>query len=218
MPNLPFQIANFLADLIVFFFAGYYLFKFIKREKQLEEREKVLEEKQGKMDIDYHQIVDNALSKERKILGDAIDEAKTIIANTQYVSQDSKEIVNKALQEMAINIKKESDDIGRQFIDNYRYSINRVAATSLGDFQTITKGFGMDLDRQIKEFSKTLLPNLEREIESYKQERIKGVNKTVEAIVQKVAQKALNKSIPPADHNNLILDSLEKAKKEGIFD
>jgi F0F1-type ATP synthase membrane subunit b/b' len=218
MPNLPLQLATFIADSVVIFLVVYFIGKITKREKQLEERERELAKKEGKIDIDYHQIVDNALTKERKILEDAIAQAKTIIANTQYVSQNSKQIIDRALQEMVIDIKKDSDEIGRQFIDNYKYFLNKVSATSLTDFQNIAKQFGVNLDGQIREFSKTLLPNLEKEIAGYKQERLKGVDKIVEAIVQKVAQKALNKSIPVSDHNNLILEALERAKKEGIFD
>jgi hypothetical protein len=217
MPNLL-QITNLAADIIIIYFVGYYLLKFTKKEKQLEEKEKKLEEKQGKIDIDYHQVVDNALSKERKILGDATDEAETIITKTQFVSQESKEVVNKALQGMVTDIQKEADDIGRQFIVDYKNYLAKLSATSLGDFENIAKEFGTDLERQIKEFRKTLLPSLEKELEDYKQERLKTVDKAVNVIIQKVSQKALNKSIPPEDHNNLIMESLGKAKKEGIFD
>jgi F0F1-type ATP synthase membrane subunit b/b' len=218
MPNLPLQLATFIADCVVIFFTVYFIAKITKREKQLEERERELAKKEGKIDIDYHQVVDNALTKERKILEDAVSQSKVIIANTQYVSHDSKTIIDKALTEMVIDIKKDSSDIGRQFIDNYKYFLNKVSATSLTDFQNIAKQFGVNLDVQIKDFSKNLLPNLEKEIEAYKQERIKGVNKTIERIIQSVSQKALNKSIPVSDHSDLILEALEKAKKEGIFD
>jgi hypothetical protein len=218
MPNLLFQIINFAADLIVFSFAGYYLLKFVKREKKLEEEEKLLKEKEGKIDTDYHLVVDNALSKERKILEDATNEAGTIIAKTQFLSKDSKGMVDKALLQMVAYIQKEADGIGRQFIGGYETYLNKLSATSLSDFQNVAKEFGTDLEKQIKEFRKTLLPNLEKEIEDYKQGRLKMVDKAVNVIIQKVSQKALNKTIPLEDHKNLIMESLEKAKKEGIFD
>jgi hypothetical protein len=217
MPNLL-QIANLFADLIIIYFVGYYLLKFTKKERQLEEKEKKLEEKQGKVDTVYHQVVDNALSKERKILGDATDEAETIINKTQFVSQESREVVNKALEEMVTGIRKEADDIGRQFIVDYKNYLAKLSETSLGNFENIAKEFGADLEKQIKDFRKTLLPALEKELEDYKQERIKTADKAINVIVQKVSQKALNKSIPIEDHNDLVMESLEKAKKEGIFD
>jgi hypothetical protein len=207
-----------VADLIVFFFAGYYLFKFMKREKQLEEKEKELEKKEGKIDTDYHQVVDNALNKERKILEDAVSEADAIITKTQYVTQNSKEMVNKALQEIVVDVKKEAINVARNFINDYQNSIKQIAAQSLNNFQSVTHELELNLQKQIKDFHETLFPKLEKEVEAYKQERLKEVDRTANIIIQKVSQKVLNKSIPLEDHNNLIIESLEKAKKEGVFD
>jgi|WetSurMetagenome_2_1015567.scaffolds.fasta_scaffold02157_3 F0F1-type ATP synthase membrane subunit b/b' len=218
MPNLPLQFATFVVDLVVILIAVYFVAKLSSREKQVEQRERELAKKEGKIDIDYHQIVDNALTKERKILEDAVNEAKQIIADAQYVSQNSKETIDKALLEMAANVQKEAGNIGMQSIVDYKNYLGNLSSTSLGNFQNIAKEFGTNLEKQVKEFRETLLPNLEKEIEDYKREHLKKIDKAVEDIVQKVAQKALNKSIPSEDHNNLIIASLEKAKKEGIFD
>jgi hypothetical protein len=127
-------------------------------------------------------------------------------------------MVNRALRQMSFDIQKESDDIGRKFVGDYEMFLNKLSTTSLGEFQNTTKEFGADLEKQIKEFRETLLPNIEKEIENYKLERFKTMDKAINVIIQKVSEKALNKSIPPEDHNNLIIESLEKAKKEGIFD
>jgi hypothetical protein len=218
MPNLPLQFAAFIADSIVIFLVVYFIAKLNKREKTVEIKEKELAKKEGKIDIDYHQIVDNALAKERKILEDAIDEAKKILADAQYVSQNSKDTINRALLAMAANIQKEADTIGRQSIVDYKNYLGKLSAESLGNFQNIAKEFGTNLEAQVKEFRNSLLPNLEKEIESYKQDRVKKIETAVNDIIQKVSQKALNKSIPLEDHNKLIIDSLERAKKEGIFD
>jgi len=218
MPTLPLQVINLIADLTIFFFVGYYLLRFVKREKDLEEKEKLLKEKEGKIDTEYHLVVDNALTKERKIIEDATDQAESIISKTEFVSQESKEMVNRALRQMAFDIQKESYDAGRKFIGDYEIFLDKLSVTSLSGFQNITKEFGTDLERQIKEFRQTLLPSIEKEIEGYKIQRLKSLDKEINALVQKVSQKALNKSIPSEDHSNLVIESLEKAKKEGIFD
>ena len=66
--------------------------------------------------------------------------------------------------------------------------------------------------------SATLLSNLQKEIAAYKQQKIKESDKTVNKIIAEVSQKVLNKSIPLEDHQNLIIESLEKSLKEGVFD
>ena len=62
-----------------------------------------------------------------------------------------------------------------------------------------------------------MLPNMEKEIEAYKQARFKEAEAMVTKIVQKVSQEVLNKAINIEDHEKLVVDALEKAKKEGIF-
>jgi hypothetical protein len=82
----------------------------------------------------------------------------------------------------------------------------------------MAKGLGVDLQKQIKDFHESLLPGLEKELEIYKQVRFKQADQTITEVVQKVAQEILNKSLTVSDHQAIMLEALEKAKKEGVFD
>ena len=62
----------------------------------------------------------------------------------------------------------------------------------------------------------TLL-NLQKDIEAYKESRYADAEESVKQIVQKVSQEVLNKSISLEDHQKMVIDALEKAKKEGVF-
>ena len=244
MPSLLFQLTTIAADLMIFLFVGYYLIKIRSKEKNLEKKE-------GKIDTNYHQIVDNALAKERKILEDATNEADQIITGAQYIrlasketvdqamqkmvadiqkeavntsnsllniSNTSKETVNQTMQKMVSDIQKEAVVTTRDFMNSYQTSLKQLASQSLKDFQNVVKGLEIDLQKQIKDFHETLLPNLEKELEDYKQARLKQTEQTITRIIQQVSQETLNKSISLNDHQNLLIESLEKAKKEGIFD
>ena len=74
------------------------------------------------------------------------------------------------------------------------------------------------LEQQNKEFQDTLLPQIEKEVEYYKKARMQEIDQAVTSIVQKASQEIFNKSISIADHQNVVIQSLEKAKKEGFFD
>ena len=63
------------------------------------------------------------------------------------------------------------------------------------------------MQKQIKQFLSSLLPEMQNELDTYKASRMKEIEQNVNTIVQKVAQQALNKSIPLADHNQLIIDA-----------
>lgn len=210
MPNLLFELLTVTADLLVFIFVGYYLIRIYRKEQELERKE-------SRIDQNYHQVVDNALSKERKILEDATSEADQIIGGAEYISSSSKDAINKVLQAIVVDVQKDAMTTSQSFMTNYQESLKQMVIQSLNDFQKIAKELEIDLQSQVKEFHESLLPRLEKELEEYKATRLKEADEMVVTVLKKVSQEVLNKSISIEDHNALLIDSLEKAKKEGVF-
>lgn len=218
MLDLPVQVLNIIANLAVFIFFAFYLLKIRGKEKELTKKENELEKREGKIDTSYHQVVDDALTKERKILDDATREADQIITGAHYIKYISKDTVHQALQKMTDDIKKEVADTAYYFKNSYSSSLKQLADSSLKDIQNVAKELEADLQKQIKEFSDNMLPNLEKQVEEYKQARIKQAEQTIINIIQESSQEILNKSMAPDDHQKLVIESLEKAKKKGLFD
>src|SRR6266513_2338897 len=113
MPLLPFEVLSLVANLVMFVFVGFYLFSLRAREKSLEKRE-------SQIDTEYHQVVDNALAKERKIMEEASFEANQIITGAQYVNRTSKETVDQALQKMIVDIHTEAFNAAKDFMASYQ--------------------------------------------------------------------------------------------------
>src|SRR5688572_29407792 len=124
LPTFIYHFLTITASLSVILFIIYYLTHIHANEKELEERSK-------KIDAEYHKIVDNALSKERKILEDATGEADKIITEAHYVSDSSKATLDKALHQMVTDIEKESDDTGKNIVNSYQGSLKEITASSL---------------------------------------------------------------------------------------
>lgn len=206
-----YQAMSLTADLVLFLFVGSYIIKLYSREKELEKREK-------KIDTEYHQVVDDALSKERKILDDATTEANQIISETQFVSQASKDSIDAALAQMKRDIQNETQTAAHNFRESYQHELKKLTDQSLHDFQNISKELQESLHKQVNEFHTAMLPALEKELENYKQARIKQTEQMIKGIIQKVSQEVLSKSISLDDHQKLLIDSLDKAKREGMFD
>lgn len=233
MPAQIFQIITLVTDVLMFIFVGYFFLVFRKRESELKEKE-------NKSDTEYHRVVDNALNKERRILDDATTEADKIISDARYVNRDTGEKVNQALVKMVTYIQKDAEDAANNFLGSYESTLKQLSLQSLSSYQEITRkmagdlqifskelegsltsmarGLGEDLQKQIKMFHDSLLPGLEKELEVYKQMRFKQADQTITAVVQQVAQEILNKSITVSDHQAIMIEALEKAKKEGVFD
>lgn len=206
-----YQTMSLTADLVLFLFVGSYMMKLYSREKELEKREK-------KADTEYHQVVDDALSKERRILEDATTEANQIISETEFVSQASKDSIDAALDQMKKDIQNETQAAAHNFRTSYQHELQKLTNQSLHDFQNISKELQDALHKQVSEFHTSMLPALEKELDSYKQARIKQTEQMIKGIIQKVSQDVLSKSISLDDHQKLLIDSLDKAKREGMFD
>ncbi len=262
LPDLLFKIVTTTADFVIFVFVAYYFL--ILRTK-----EKTLDKKGSKIDTEYHQIVDDALTKERKILEDATSEASQILTDAKYINETSKETVNDALQKMSAESQKEITDIQKEtvekiheFTNSYQASLKEVMNASLSDFQkiakdmqselqqqqkslleetanfntahqtslkqlssssltefqTIVKGMEQDLQKQIKEFHDAMLPALKKELEEYKAMRLKQAEQTITKVIQEVSQEVFNKSLSLEDHQKLLINSLEQAKKEKMLE
>src|SRR5438105_5762716 len=143
MPAQLFQVITLLADLAIFIFVAYYLLK-------LRTKEKTLERKEGKIDTNYHQIVDDALSKERKIIDDATHEADQIITGAHYIKHASKEAVDEALQRAVDDIQKEAAANAQVFTNSYQDSLKQLSTQSLQDYQNVIKELEANLQKQIK--------------------------------------------------------------------
>lgn len=181
-------------------------------------KEKKIEKEQNEMDANYHHIVDEALGKERKIIDDATNEAGQIITQSKYLTAESQQEVNNAVKYVVGNIQKNGDAIAQSFIAEYTNSLRGLSSTSLTELQNVMAGIQTDLKKQIQEFHNTLLPQVEKELDAYKKTRMQEVDQAVVTIIQKASQEIFNKTISMTDHQNAVIQSLERAKKEGLFE
>lgn len=211
LPELLFQITNYILNLIVVLFIFYYFI-------QLRKKEKAVEKKETKIDTEYHEIVDNALTKERKILEDAAAEASHIISDAKIINTSSKQTIDHAMEKMMQDMKNDTLATAHDFKGSYQTSLEQIAHSSLEEFQHVTRELQTDLQKQIQEFHNTLLPGLQKELDAYKQSRMKQAEQTITRVVQEVSQDVLNKSISFEDHQKLMTDALDKARKEGLFE
>jgi len=199
------------ANLMMILFVVFYVFRLRGKERALDTKEKSI-------DTNYHTVVDNALLKERKILEDATNEADQIIGEAQHVSHDTQAMVDQALKGMMHDIQQQAVHTAHAFTQSYQESLRQIATSSLTDFQTVAKNLEAEMEQQVRTFRETILPGMEKELEEYKKSRMKQTEQTISQIVQTVSQELLNKSLSLTDHQNLLIESLEKAKKKGLFD
>lgn len=211
LPILIIQGFTVFANIVMLLFIWYYLWEQRAKEKQLEREI-------NKYDSRYHHVVDDALAKERQIIQDASVEAGKIISNADFFKKASADKMTGVLHEMESDIEGQTLATTQVYSDSYHAAIQKLASASLSEFQNVTKQMTIDLQKQVKEYRETLLPRMDRDLEEYKKARMKDAEEAIAQLIKKASMEIFNKALPIEDHNNLIIESLEKAKKEGLFD
>ncbi len=205
-----FELFTTTAYITIMIFIGYYLL-------HLRTKERELEKKHNKVDSIYRQTTDDALAKEKKILDDAIAKADQIILDAETMSTDAKKNLDQALEKMVTEIKKETVDITRDFTKDYALALKQLSDASVKDFQDTDKTLKGDLQNQLKAFHDQQLATLQKELDEYKQVKFKQTEETITKVIRKVSEEMLGAAIPLEEHQKLLIQSLEKAEKEGMF-
>ncbi|MDO8270035.1 MAG: hypothetical protein Q7T54_05210 [Candidatus Levybacteria bacterium] len=244
MPNLLFQVITVVFDLVIIVFVVFYLLNLRKKEQEVNKRENKISDDYrqvvGNGMARERQILENAVAESSQIMQIATHQANQVLSGAQYISQttkatldsalqrmvvdvqnassNSKITLDQALQKIVVNVHKEAFDTGKDVTTSYQASLKHMVNISLSGFQNVTSELELDLQKQIKDFRATLLTNLEKEIELYREAKIRRIDQVSVGIAQKVSQEVLNKSLTLDDHQELVIQSLEKAKKEGVFD
>ncbi len=243
MPALLFQFISVTTYVLIFFFVLYYIYNFRKKEKEVEKKEEINDRGYNQIIQDAlekeRKILEQAMTQGQQILEVTTNQANQLIAGAQFISKNSIETlnqtiqkmeiemqnigsnskitVNQAMQKIAVDLQKEALETSTDFIKNYDEALKQAVTHSLQDFQIISKGLEVNMQKQINDFNQILLTNLVKELDEYKKIRLKEAEQTITVVIQRASQEILGKLITLNDHQNLMIESLEKAKKEGIF-
>ncbi len=126
-------------------------------------------------------------------------------------------IINKEIRDrLLVEAEKEMKEFGNDYL--------RAREKMFRELKAVSKEVEESASRKISEFyfdienlTKEKLIKLEKEIEEYKKEQIKKIDKEIYQILSQVAKEVLGKAIDISTHERLVIEALEKAKKEGIF-
>lgn len=244
MPNLLYQVFTVVFDLVIIVFVVFYLLNLRNKEKELDKKtgkvETDYEQVVGNSMNQQHQIVQGAVDQSNQIMNIATHQANQILAGAQYLSQTTKATLETSLQRMVVDtqnagqnakitldqalqkiitdVHREAFDTGKKVTDDHEAKLKQISDFSLTGFQNVTNELEVELQKQIREFRQEVLANIEKDVEEYKAAKLRRVDQASVILVQRVSQEVLNKSLTIEDHENLVIKSLEKAKKEGVFD
>lgn len=174
--------------------------------------------------------------KSLEILEDARKKAEKIISSAHFADENLKKEFQEQLKTVSQNqikaFEKESFDFLKAYqkelqdskfdtikiVNNLSKNIEKDVVSELNDFKEVLKKETYVSQKIVEGKIEEEYGQTQKEIEDYKAERIKKVEDQIYNIIQTVAILVLGKAISLSDHETLVIDSLNKAKQEKVFE
>lgn len=224
----PYILISFIGALVLIVFTIAYLYYLYTKEREFQSKEQEVNQNTSK-------IIEEAQSKANEIVQRAVEKAQNTIEQTEYLRADLVKNLEANLNQLASRtlqlFKANSQNVDQEYkslfentkqeyvtkINNTLKSLEQIAGSELDEFSKNLKKETLDSQvfigaRINEEFEKK-----QKEIEEYKSQRLKAIDENINKIIAKVAQNVLGRAIPLEEHEQLVLDALEKAKKEEVF-
>ncbi|MDE2024988.1 MAG: hypothetical protein KGJ07_00665 [Patescibacteria group bacterium] len=194
----------------------YFLYAYYKETKIIDSEEETLSA--------YQRIMRQAHQQARDIIKQASSQAKGMLTDTQFVKSH-------ATKELDRDLAKESAAVVQAFQD----ALEQVTEEAVATMKNTTDSIGQVGSTQVSQFREALAKEItvhkdaldklvadefakaREEVAGYKKEQMEKVDKAVSKVVVTIVEQVLGKMINTQDHEDLVVQALEQAKKDGLF-
>ena len=179
-------------------------------------------------------LLENARIKGGKIIEDANKKAAEIIGSSNNLNTQSKKILDQAMDTLLKHQTSYFEKASADFLEAYKKELENIKQKNIEIVRNVSNNIEEDTIKEIEDFDnilqketfaaqKIVEDKIEKEystaqqnVQDYKNEMLKKAEEEIYKILETVSKLTLGKSIPFAEHEQLIIEALEKAKKDGI--
>ncbi len=196
-----------------------YLREFIKKETKKEISqfknilyrlsEEIIKNYQIEAEKEKKEFVDNLLKKEgefKKEFENSLSQFKKEFSHFLKFFQIISEEISRRAEEKTFEVAKEVKEEMKKF---QKENLNLLEKSK--------KDFDKEFKALLEKTEKILVQKIEeteKEIENYKKEKLKEIDEEIFALLFKIAKDVLGVTIDLSTHEKLVMEALEKAKKE----
>jgi uncharacterized protein YoxC len=170
------------------------------------------------------EIIRNAIAASQKNLRASEsfqDElGKLLKEGTEQNLSESKKIIQNATKDIVDAYQKQFSILAREVEASGRFAHNQLLEATKKRSDELSSGWQTELVRIRQEMEEKLLKGMQEAQSSakmYQEEKIKELDSKIYQILSQVAKKTLGRSIDLSTHEELVMEALEKAKKENLF-
>mgnify|MGYP001565047615 CR=1 FL=1 len=175
------------------------------------------------------------LKKSDLILEEAREKALKIISDANLFDDSTRKLFDQELKRIGEGQVKTLEKLSYDLLNIYQKELGELKDNNIKMVNIISKDIENSTVAELKDFKEILKKETfesqkivedkiedaykiaQKEIEDYKLERIKKVEGQIYEIIQNVSKIVLGKTLSLQEHEQLVIDALEKAKKEGTL-
>jgi hypothetical protein len=208
---------------------------FTKNAQSLHETEKINLHLQNQLSEKPIKLLEQAHEQSQEIINQANRKASEILASSETYEDNS----NQAIKEKLAQLEKQQETVFAKASDDmklaYQNMITQIQEQDVNTLKNMTKDIESDVLADFKEFRDVLEKEtinsekvvkekideeylvLEKDLEEYKKQKYQKIDDDIYKILYRVSEMVLNEGIQYDKHKELVLDALETAKKEQVF-
>lgn len=187
----------------------------------------LLEQKGGVVDQQYQELL-NTLKKEAEMAAAALSDIQSLRENLVSEIENKLKVVG---EQAVVLLAKESAQFDQEYktmittikqdyvkkADETLKIIEKIPEQELTDFSNILKKETVEAQSVIDKRVQEQFEKSQQEIQKYKEEKLKEVDRSINKIIIQVAGEVIGKTLSLSEHEKLVFDALESAKREGFF-
>jgi len=213
---------------VIFFLAKSYA----KTAEKLHDLE---EANRKQISVEPVKLLEEAHHKSQEIIDQANKQANEILASSKVYENNS----NQALKDKLAMLEKQQEGVFSKASEDmkvaYQNMITQIQEQDLNTLKSMTKDIESDVIADFKEFRDVLEKEtinsekivkgkideeyltMQKDLDEYKKKKYQKVDEDIYKILYRVSEMVLNQGISYDKHKELVIEALETAKKEQVF-
>ena len=180
---------------------------------------------------EYRTLLESLQVQHAKML----EEARASLKDIEFLKRDLHENLQSQMKDVLDKAQEKLDEQTKDFDTEYTtllettkkeyleraeqtlQKLEKIPEQELEEFRSVLKTETVSAQKMLGKRIDELFLAAEKEVDAYKKSRLEEIDREIQGITGSVIEEVLNKKLTKADQETLVLQSLEKAKRDGIF-
>lgn len=151
-------------------------------------------------------IVEKAHKKAEKIIQEAVLKAEKILSDVDLITEEMRGELKASLTTLINRNAQLIDEITKKAVEEM-----------LADFKSHFEKEREDVKNQLQNMLQEELSEMKKQVAQEKEQRIAQFEKQLVEKANALAQQMIGRALSPEEQEKLVIEALERAKKEGFF-